>query len=150
MQPKILLRIAAAASAFIALGHTFGAMLAAVSHGPEEDALLKALATFTFDIAGSTRSHWDFYRGEGWYLSLTMVTFTIVLWSLSNAVAESPALVRRLAFVSTLFFAVATALCARYFFIAPLACSAIATIACGVAWLRLGTSLENSSAAKPG
>ena len=86
MQPKLLLRIAAAASAFIALGHTFGAMLNAVSHGPKEDALLESLAAFTFDIAGSTRSHWDFYRGEGWYLSLTQVTLTIILWLLSNGV----------------------------------------------------------------
>lgn len=137
MQPKVLLRIAAAACGFIALGHTFGGMLGAVSHGPEEDALLKTLAAYTFDIAGSTRSHWDFYRGEGWYLALTKVTFTIVLWLLSNAVAESPALVRRLTAVCTLFFAVGAGLCFRYFFIAPLACSVIATLACGAAWIRL-------------
>jgi len=137
MQPKILLRIAAAACGFIALGHTFGAMLGAMSQGPQEDALLQSLAAFTFDVAGSTRSHWDFYRGEGWYLSLTKVTWTVVLWLLSNAVTDSPVLVRRVTLVSTLFFAVGTALCIRYFFIAPLACSAIATLACGIAWLRL-------------
>ena len=111
--------------------------MAGVTHGPQEDALYKAMAALTFDVMGSTRSHWDFYRGEGWYLSLTKGTFAVLLWSMSNAVSESPALVRRLTGVCTLFFAITVGLCARWFFAAPLVCSIVAMLACAGAWFRL-------------
>ena len=95
MTPKVLLRIAAAAITLFELGHTLGGMIFAESHGPEEDTLLAALATYRFDVMGSMRSHYEFYVGEGWYLSATLATMIALCIILSNAAQESPALVRR-------------------------------------------------------
>jgi hypothetical protein len=137
MQPKILLRIAAGAITIMGLGHTLGGMVFATSRGPEEQALLASLAAYHFDMMGSSRSHRDFYVGEGWYLSAALAAMIVMCWQLSNATLESPAVVRRLSLVIAVFFAASAALCAAFFFVAPLATSAIAAAACGAAWWRL-------------
>jgi hypothetical protein len=137
VQPKVLLRIAAGAMLLFALGHTFGGMIFSESHGPEEDALMASLAAYHFDIMGSSRSHHDFYTGEGWYLSATLVAMIAVCWLLSSATLESPGLVRCLSLVLALFFATSAGLCAAFFFAAPLLMSVIASAACAGAWWRL-------------
>jgi hypothetical protein len=137
MQPKILLRIAAVAITLFALGHTLGGMIFAESRGPEEEALMAALAAFRFDVMGSMRSHHDFYVGEGWYLSAALVAMIAVCWQLSSSARESPALVSRLSLVLALFFAASAALSAAFFFAAPLVTSLVASAACGAAWWRL-------------
>jgi hypothetical protein len=45
--------------------------------------------------------------------------------------------VGRLSLVIAVFFAISAALCAAFFFAAPLAMSVIASAACGAAWWRL-------------
>jgi len=140
MTAKVLLRIAAGAITIFELGHTLGGMIFAQSHGPEEDTVLEALKAYRFDMMGSTRSHYAFYMGEGWYLSVTLATMIAICWLLSNAAAESPALVRRLSLVISLFFASSVVLCALFFFPAPLIMSAIASAACAAAWWRLKTA----------
>jgi len=137
MNAKVLLRIATLAIALFDLGHSVGGMLVAESHGPEEDALLASLAAYRFDMMGSTRSHHDFYVGEGWFLSAALTALLVICWQLSSATAESPALVRRVSLVLALFFATSAALCVAFFFVAPLVCSVVAACACAAAWWRL-------------
>ena len=137
MTAKVLLRIAAGAITIFELGHTLGGMIFAQSHGPEEDTVLEALKAYRFDMMGSTRSHYEFYMGEGWYLSVTLATMIAICWLLSSAATESPVLVRRLSLVISLFFASSVVLCALFFFPAPLIMSAIASAACAAAWWRL-------------
>lgn len=137
MTPKRLLRIAAVAILFFDLGHTVGGMIASESHGPEEDALMASLAAYRFDVMGSMRSHHEFYVGEGWYLSATLTAMLVICWLLSSAVEESPALVRRMSLVLAVFFACSAGLCVAFFFVAPLATSVIASVACSAAWWKL-------------
>jgi len=137
MQPRILLRIAAAAVAVFDLGHTVGGMILGKSRGAEEDALMALLANYRFDVMGSSRSHRDFYLGEGWYLSAALTTMIVMCWLLSNSASESPVLVGRLALVIAAFFAISAALCGLFFFAAPLVMSGIAAAACAGAWWRL-------------
>lgn len=137
MQPKTLLRVAAVAIALFDLGHTLGGMILAPSHGPEEDAVLASLAAYKFDVMGTMRSHADFYDGGGWYLTAILTALVVMVWQLSNAVGASPALVRRLTVVLALFFVASVGLCAKFFFAAPLALSAVAAVALGAAALRL-------------
>ena len=137
MQPRILLRIAAIAIAVFELGHTVGGMILGKSRGPEEETLLAALASYRFDVMGSTRSHRDFYLGEGWYLSATLAAMIVMCWLLSNSTVDSPVLVRRLSLVIAVFFAISAALCGAFFFAAPLVTSAIASAACWATWWRL-------------
>jgi len=137
MTPKILLRIAAVAITIFELGHTLGGMIFGKPHGSGEDAVMAVLSAYRFDVMGSTRSHHDFYIGEGWYLSATLAAMIVICWLLSNAAAESPALVRRLSLVVAVFFAISAGLCTTFFFIAPLVTSAIASLACALAFVRL-------------
>jgi hypothetical protein len=133
----ILLRIAAIAIAVFELGHTLGGMVLGKSRGPDEDALMVSLATYRFEVMGSSRSHHDFYRGEGWSQSAALAAMVVMCWLLSNSTAESPALVRRASLVIAIFFAASAILCAVFFFAAPLVLSVIASATCGAAWWRL-------------
>ena len=135
--PGILLRVAACAIAVFELGHTLGGMVLGKSRGPDEDGLMASLATYRFEVMGSSRSHYDFYRGEGWYLSAALAAMVVVCWLLSNSTVESPALVRRLSLLIAVFFATSAVLCTAFFFAAPLLLSVIASAACGAAWWRL-------------
>jgi hypothetical protein len=137
MSPKVLLRIAAGAITVFDLGHSLGGMVFAMSRGPEEEAILAALAAYRFDTMGSMRSHHDFYVGQGWYLSAVLTAFIVICWQLSNFAVESPKLVGRLSLVVSVFFGVSVALCAMFFFVAPLATSAVASAACAAAFWRL-------------
>jgi hypothetical protein len=137
MTPKVLLRVAAVAAALFALGHTLGGMIFAKSHGPDGEAVLNALGAYRFDMMGSSRSHLDFYVGEGWYLSAALAVLIAMCWLLSNAAAESPALVGRLSLVIAVFFVASVGLCGAFFFIVPLVMSAIAAVSCGAAWWKL-------------
>lgn len=129
MTPKTSCRIAAACFAFICLAHTMGGMLFPVARGEEESNVLGLLASYRFEIMGFTRSHADFYRGEGFYLSLSMALFAALAWQLGTLADEQPATARRLLPIATAFAFGSTALCALYFFAAPLVFSAVATIA---------------------
>jgi hypothetical protein len=124
MSPTLAYRIAAGFLGFFALAHT-GGMLAP-TRGAEEDAALAALAAFRFDMMGATRSHFDFYRGEGWYLTLAVAAMAATSWQLGAVVRDQPALARRLIWVPAIFSVVSGALCVVYFFPAPLVCSWVA------------------------
>jgi hypothetical protein len=137
MTAKVFLRIAAGAITIFELGHTLGGMIFTKSNGVEDDIVIEALKAYRVDMPGNTRSHYDFYIGEGWYLSATLATMIAVCWLLSSAATESPALVRRLSLVISLFFAGSVVLCAVFFFPAPLVMSAIASSGCAAAWWRL-------------
>jgi hypothetical protein len=137
MSSRLTLRIAGVALSILFLGHTVGGMLFATSHGPEEDKLLEALRAYHFEIMGFSRSHADFYRGEGWYLSLAVFVVAGLCFQLASLTSEQPALVRRLMWLPLVFALGSTALCALYFFTAPLVASAVALVACALAFAKL-------------
>jgi thiol:disulfide interchange protein len=45
---------------------------------------------FQFDIMGSTRSTWDFYRGYQFSTTVTFVLTVVLLWLLSNMSNSAP------------------------------------------------------------
>jgi hypothetical protein len=137
MSPRLSLRIAGGALSFLFLGHTIGAMLLAPSQGPEEDRLLESLAAYRFDVMGFTRSHADFYLGEGWFLSLAAFVMAALCFQLASLSSEHPALARRLVWLPLVFGLFGTLLCVMYFFTAPLAACAIASMACALAFAKL-------------
>jgi hypothetical protein len=99
--------------------------------------VLKALGAYRFDMMGWSRSHLDFYVGEGWYLSVALTVMVVMCWLLSNAAEQSPSLVGRMSLVIGLFFVASVGLCAAYFFIAPVVFSAVAASSAGAAWWKL-------------
>ena len=90
MQPWIWLRIAACLQALGTVGHNVATLSTKPTHGPGEQAVIDAMRGFQFDIMGSTRSTWDFYRGYQFSTTVTFVLLVVLLWLLSNMSRRAP------------------------------------------------------------
>ncbi len=89
MKPWTWLRVGAALQGLGAVLHTIASM-DSPSRGPAEQAVFAAMQTFQFQIAGVTRSHWDFYRGYELFITVIFAVLGVLLWQLSNLSKTSP------------------------------------------------------------
>jgi hypothetical protein len=96
MKPWIWLRVAAALQAFFTFGHTVGGIPRKAIHGLQEQALFDAMRALQFDVMGSTRSNWDFYRGFSITVSIAFAVLTVLLWQLATMSRAQPANARPL------------------------------------------------------
>jgi hypothetical protein len=96
MKPWIWLRVAAALQAFFTFGHTVGGIPRKAIHGPQEQGLFDAMRALQFDVMGSTRSNWDFYRGFSITVSIALAVLTVLLWQLATMSRAEPANARPL------------------------------------------------------
>jgi len=90
MKPRIWLRIAAGLQAFGTVGHNLATLNPQPTHGAPEQAVFDAMRGFKFEIMGSTRSTWDFYRGYQFSTTVTFVLVVALLWLLSNTSSRAP------------------------------------------------------------
>ena len=90
MKPRIWLRIAAGLQAFGTVGHNLATLNPTPTHGAPEQGVFDAMRGFQFDIMGSTRSTWDFYRGYQFSTTVTFVLTMVLLWLLSNLSSSAP------------------------------------------------------------
>lgn len=151
MKTTWMFRAAAILQSFMAVTHTIG-LLADESRGLVLDAALKVIKSQTTVVMGSERTIWEFYIGFGLLFTVAMLVAAAISWLLGSAVGTGGdvRLVRSLAWVSFLGQLAVTALCFRYFFIAPQVVSLAAAICLGVGAMRVGkTSTEPSGAAAP-
>ena len=89
MKPWTWLRVGAALQGLGAVLHTIASM-DSPSRGPAEQALFTAMQSFQFQIAGVTRSHWDFYRGYELFITVIFAVLAVLIWQLSNLSKTSP------------------------------------------------------------
>lgn len=89
MKPWIWLRIAAVLQALGTVGHNL-ATLNPPSRGPQEQAMFDAMQAFRFDVMGSNRSHWDFYRGYEFSITVSFLLLVVLIWQLSNLSRTEP------------------------------------------------------------
>ncbi len=89
MKPWTWLRIGAALQGLGAVLHTIASM-DSPSRGPAEQALFAAMQSFRFQIAGVTRSHWDFYRGYELSITVVFAVLAVLIWQLSNLSKAAP------------------------------------------------------------
>jgi hypothetical protein len=138
MTPTILLRCASLLALVHSLLHTFGGLLAAPSHGADEERVLATMKSLRFDFMGSARSYWDFYFGFGLFLTVALVLQAVLLWQLAALARTEPDQARP--FLATLFvsFLAAVLLSWRYFFVAPLVMEAVIAALVGLAWVLSG------------
>jgi len=90
MKARTWLRIAAGLQAFGTLGHNLATLSTKPTHGAPEQAVFDAMRGFQFEIMGSTRSIWDFYRGYQFSTTVTFVLTVVLLWLLSNLSSSAP------------------------------------------------------------
>jgi hypothetical protein len=90
MKPWLWLRVAAALQALLTVGHNLATLSAKPTHGPKEQAVFDAMRGFQFNMMGSMRSTWDFYRGYQFLTTVTLVLMVALLWLLSNMSRRAP------------------------------------------------------------
>jgi hypothetical protein len=90
MKPSTWLRIAAVLQALGTVGHNLATLSTKPTHGPGEQAVFDAMRGFRFNMMGSTRSTWDFYRGYQFSTTVTFVLIVVLLWLLSNMSRSAP------------------------------------------------------------
>ena len=90
MKPWTWLRIAAVLQALGTVGHNLATLSTKPTHGPQEQAVFDAMRGFQFNMMGSMRSTWDFYRGYQFSTTVTFVLIVVLLWLLSNMSRSAP------------------------------------------------------------
>jgi hypothetical protein len=90
MKPWIWLRIAAVLQALGTVGHNLATLSTKPTHGPQEQAVFDAMRGFQFNLMGSTRNTWDFYRGYQFSTTVTFALTLALLWLLSNMSRRAP------------------------------------------------------------
>ena len=118
MKPWTWLRIGAALQGLGAVLHTIASMDSA-SRGPAEEAVFAAMQSFQFQIAGVTRSHWDFYRGYELFITVVFAVLAVLIWQLSNLSKTAPR--QAVPFIVTILIAeiLFSAVGWEYFFAGP-------------------------------
>jgi hypothetical protein len=76
------LRISSVLSLLFAVGHTLGGRKYWSPMGDNQ--VLQAMRTVHFDLAGTSRSYLDFYRGFGYSISVFQVMLAVLLWQLAT------------------------------------------------------------------
>ena len=118
MRPWIWLRVGAALQALGAVLHTIAAT-DSPSRGPAEQAVFAAMQSFRFQIAGVTRSHWDFYRGYELFITVVFGVLAVLIWQLSTLSRTEPK--QAVPFIVTILVAetLMSAIGWEYFFVGP-------------------------------
>ena len=89
MKPWTWLRVGATLQGIGAVLHTIASM-DSPSRGRAEQAVFAAMQSFRFQIAGVTRSHWDFYRGYELFITVVFAVLAVLIWQLSNLSKTAP------------------------------------------------------------
>jgi hypothetical protein len=112
-------RIASVLTLIHCVLHTIGGVFGKPTHGTEQIAVIATMKGHSFDMMGSMRSYWDFFFGYGLFVTINLLIQGILFWQLGSFVKTSPALVRSIALLFVVNYAVMSAIAFRYFFIAP-------------------------------
>ena len=144
LRAPVWLRIASVITALYAAGHTAG-----MPWTPSEDVMAQgavvAMRGVHFEVAGVTRSYWDFYQGFGLSISVLLVVQAVLMWQLAG-VARDTGRYRTMAAAHLVGFLVLAGVAGRYIFALPL-WLAVAIAAClVVAVLRPVTDTGSRSA----
>lgn len=102
LNPKLLLRTAAACILFFALGHSLGHFTRHNVTDPQAIALQREMIENKFDMFGTPRSYDENYTGMSLNLIFTLLAVTVVLWQLSGQVEKHPANSRKVLIPLTL------------------------------------------------
>ena len=136
MTSSLALRVASVLSLLFAVGHSLGGLSFWSPAGETE--VLRAMRTFQFDAAGSSRTYLDFYLGFGYTLSIYLVAQAIALWQLASLARTDANRVRPL--IGTFFLAsvVGAYLSWRYIFWVPVVSNIVIAACLGLAFHAAG------------
>ena len=105
-----------------------------------EKRLLELMASYRFNLMGSSRSMNDLLRGFSISFMLAALGFGALDLVLSG---ERSGLLKRVALVNAIWLAAMTAISVHYFFVAPTAFLVVALLIFVLAWLKLPSIQTN-------
>jgi hypothetical protein len=118
MKPWTWLRVGAALQGLGAVLHTIASM-DSPSRGPAEQAVFAAMQSFRFQIAGVTRSHWNFYQGYELCITVVFAVLAVLIWQLSNLSRTAPRQATPLIVTILVAEVLLSAIGWEYFFVGP-------------------------------
>jgi len=130
MQPKLLLRIAAAIMLLHTIGHTFGALTWEDAPNARVADIITGMRREHFIFMGRSASLADFYNGYGISMIFVLLLVSMQLWILST----NPI---KITLIAIGFFLLALAVC-EYIYFFPMAAlfSLLASICVWLTWLK--------------
>ena len=94
MKHWIWLRVASVLQAVGTVLHTMatasGTPSGSATAGAREQAVLDAMRSFHFDMMGSSRSVWDFYRGYEFSITVVFAALAVLMWQLGSLSRAEP------------------------------------------------------------
>ncbi|PJZ54390.1 LIC_13387 family protein [Leptospira adleri] len=128
MKPKILIRIASVLMLIFTLGHSIGHFTRYNTTDIRAINTITSMQMTKIPMEGVDKTYDQFYSGMSLNLSITLITFAVLLWLLSNLVPSNPKIVRKLLipiFLCVFCFSITGFV---YFFPAPTLISCLAAL----------------------
>ncbi len=118
MKPVIFLRVASGLTLLHAALHTIGGVFGkpVPGVGAATEAVMRANS---FLVLGVTRSYWEFYRGMGLGITISLTAEGIVFWMLGSLAKRDAARLRPILWVFALAYLVFAVNSYAYFFSGP-------------------------------
>lgn len=126
IRAELILRVVAVIALAQGVGHFTLFVRAKPTHGPVEEAVVKAMQTERFKFAAAPRTYWDMYFGYGLEAAAICLVEAVLFWQLAGIAARDVALVRPIAGLFLVANVAHFAMLARYFaFPVPMAFDAL-------------------------
>jgi len=118
MTSTLFLRIASIMTLVHGVLHTIGGVFGGPAPGiaAATEAVMRANH---FYVLGVTRSYWEFYRGLGLGITISLATQAVVLWLLASLAKKHAVELRPILWVFTIAFLVFAVVSYMYFFSGP-------------------------------
>jgi hypothetical protein len=117
-KPVLFLRIASVLTFIHAVLHTIGGVFGKVGPGPATIAV-SAMKMNQFLLMGHMRSFWDFYRGLGLGVTISLASEAVLFWQLGSLAKADAARLRPIMGTFLVAYAVLTVNSYTYFFLGP-------------------------------
>jgi hypothetical protein len=118
MKPVIFLRVASILTLIHAVLHTIGGVFGSIDPGAAAVAV-EAMKVNTFPLMGHTRSFWDFYRGMGIGVSISLTTECVAFWFLGSLAKRDAARLRPILATFAAGYLALSVNSYTYFFLGP-------------------------------
>ena len=118
MKPVLPIRAASILVFIHAVMHTIGGVFGHQQPGPQTIAVA-AMKSNQFLLMGHMRSFWDFYRGMGLGISISLTAEAIILWQLASLAKTNARLARPMLITFAFAYAAFTVNSYTYFFAGP-------------------------------
>jgi hypothetical protein len=144
MKSALFLRIAAVVTFIQAVLHTIGGVFGDPAPGSATVAV-QAMKVNQFLVMGNTRSYWNFYRGFGLAITISLAAEAILFWQLAKWAKTDAARVRPILATFLIAYAALGVNAYAYFFAGPLIAEIIVVACLGLAIVCYGSKTGTSN-----